>query len=96
MKSTEQDRIKASVLSKGQAAYLDQYAKMGAVSAVLVCLQTEDFFMVPWSVWKNMKSGFGHLHMTREELAPYRVNNDTYVHFLEKIIEEVNADNFKC
>lgn len=96
VKSTEEDQIKASVLSKGQAQYLEQYHKMGAVSAVLVCLQPADFFMVPWNVWKNMKIGFGHLHMTREELVPYRVNNDTYVHFLEKIIEEVNTDNFKC
>lgn len=94
VKSTEQEQIKASALSKGQAQYLEQYDKMGAVSAVLVCLQIKDFYMVPWGVWKDMKNLFGHVHMTREELAPYRVNNDTYVQFLEKIIEGVGSRQF--
>lgn len=86
VKSTEQEQIKASALSKVQAQYLEQYDKMGAISAVLVCLQPEDFFMVPWKVWKEMKMAFGHLHMTREELEPYRVDGNGYIHFLEKIV----------
>lgn len=36
VKSTEQDKIKASALSEGQAAYLKRYHSMGAVSFILV------------------------------------------------------------
>lgn len=89
VKSTEQDKIKASALSEGQAAYLKRYHSMGAVSFILVCLQFKDFYMVPWETWKDMKVLYGHLHMTRNELEPYCVSTaNGYIHFLEHIAEE--------
>ena len=89
VKSTEQDKIRASALSKSQATYLERYHSMGAVSFILVCLQFKDFYMVPWETWKDMKVLCGHLHMTRNELEPYRVSTaNGYIHFLEHIAEE--------
>lgn len=89
VKSTEQDKIKNSVLRESQAAYLERYHIMGAVSFVLVCLQFMDFYVVPWETWKNMRTLYGHLHMTRDELETYRVSiANGYVHFLEHIVEE--------
>lgn len=89
VKSTEQDRIRASVLSEWQAAYLDRYLSMGAASYVLVCIQFKDYFMVPWEVWRQMKALYGHLHMTRDDLEPYRVaTTGGYIHFLDHIIGE--------
>ena len=87
LKSTVQDRIKASALSENQAAYLERYHTMGAASFVLVCMQFEDFYMIPWSDWKNMKALCGHMYMSRSELERYRVSTaDHYIHFLEHII----------
>ena len=89
VKSTEQDKIRASALSEGQATYLERYHSMGAVSFILVCLQFKDFYMVPWETWKDMKILYGHLHMTRNELEPYHVSTaNGYIHFLEHIAEE--------
>lgn len=85
VKSTVQEVIKASTLTKGQAAYLEQYDKMGAVSAILVCMKFKDYYMVPWSIWKKMKELYGHMHMNKEELEPYRVLADPYIHFLEHL-----------
>ena len=82
-------KIRASALSNGQATYLERYHSMGAVSFILVCLQFKDFYMVPWETWKGMKVLYGHLHMTRNELEPYRVSTaNGYIHFLEHITEE--------
>lgn len=89
VKSTEQDKIKASALSEGQAAYLKRYHSMGAVSFILVCLQFKNFYMVPWEIWNDMQALYGHLHMTQNELEPYRVSTaNGYIHFLEHIAEE--------
>lgn len=89
VKSTEKDKIRASVLSENQSAYLEHYHTMGAVSFVLVCLQFKDFYVVPWETWKGMKRLYGHLHMTRDELETYRVSTaNGYIHFLEHIVEE--------
>ena len=87
VKCTEKDRIKASALSEDQAAYLERYHNMRALSFILVCLQFKDYYMVPWLNWKNMKGQYGHMYMSRRELEPYRVTTTGgYIHFLEHII----------
>lgn len=89
VKSTEQDRIRASALSKWQSAYLDRYYSMGALSYILVCIQFKDYYMVPWEIWRQMNVLYGHLHMTRADLEPYRVaTTGGYIHFLDRIIGE--------
>ena len=46
---------------------------MDALCFVVVCIKYEHFYRVPWKDWKNMKTLFGHKHMTLEELEEYRV-----------------------
>lgn len=84
-KFTAQDRVKSSVVTTGQADYLDAYADMGAVTAVLVCMRFTDYYMVPWCDWKHMKELFGHLYMDSSDLETYRVTVDQYIHFLDGI-----------
>lgn len=91
VKSTTQASIRASVVTKGQADCLDQYEKLGAISAVLVCINFTDFYFVPWDIWKNMKLLFGHKHMTEEDLALYKVPYDEKskkIWFLNSILGE--------
>jgi len=72
-KHTINDQIKQAAVSEKQKEMFDQYEKMGATCFVVVSLSLNDFYRVPWSIWKNMKEKFGHLYMSRKELEPYRV-----------------------
>ncbi len=85
VKSTTQPVIKSAVVTERQALCLRQYEKLGAISAVLVCMNLETFYMVPWRVWESMKTLYGHMHMTKEELEPYHViyeDMKQFIHFL--------------
>lgn len=84
-KHTDSGQISQSAVSEQQADFMDVYEKMGAHCFVLVSLSFQYFFRVPWSVWKSMKDMFGHKHMTKAELWPYRVPSRMYVAFLEGI-----------
>lgn len=72
-KHTDNNRILQSAVSEHQKDSLDAYAKYGAQCFVMVSIQFIKFYRVPWSVWQNMKSMFGHKYMNSENLTPYEV-----------------------
>ena len=74
VKHTDTDAIKQGVVTEEQAEVLDNYERMGAHCYIVVSIQMQEFYRIPWSVFKNMKTLFGHKYMSRDnELKEYKV-----------------------
>lgn len=71
-KYSASDRINKNRLTPAQADRLAQHAALGAICFVLVGFQG-DCFRIPWQVWAQMESMFGHKHIKRVEAEPYRI-----------------------
>ena len=85
-KHTDTDRITQAAVTDNQVKVFDRYQSMKAKCYLIVSLGFEDFYRVPWNVWKNMKQLYGHKHMTRQELEQYRIKgNCSRVLFLEGV-----------
>ena len=72
-KHTDADKIEASAVSDRQAELLENYEKMGASCFVLVSFKFEQFYRIPWSVWRDMKDIYGHKHLKRSEIQDYEI-----------------------
>ena len=85
-KHTDHDRILQSVVTEDQAACLDKTEAMGGVCGVIVSFLHQEFFFVPWDVWKNMKQHFGRKYATPKDLMKWKVsrNGQWVLDFLRK------------
>lgn len=88
-KHTDSDRIEQSRLTDEQVASLTEHHRLGAAAFILVSVGLQDFFRVPWEVWRDMKDIYGHKHMKLAELEPYRVQ---YFAGVLKLLEGVELD----
>ena len=71
-KYTTTDRLKWDVLTQEQRDALEHHHQHGAISAVCAGIGN-DFFFVPWEVWRDMKERFGRKYVTAADLEPWRV-----------------------
>ena len=55
----------------------------------MVSFELKDFYRVPWETWRDMKNIYGHKHMTRTELEPFRVQ---YIAGVLKLLEGIELD----
>lgn len=88
-KHTDGDRIEQGRLTGEQVQSLSTHHKLGAATFVLVSVGLQDFFRVPWEVWRDMKDIYGHKHMKLSDLEPYRVQ---YIAGVLKLLEGIEAD----
>lgn len=88
-KHTDSDRIEYSRLTQEQADRLDLHHNLGAAAFVLVSFGLQDFYRIPWEVWRDMKELFGHKHMKQPECEPYRVQ---YMAGVLKLLEGVELE----
>lgn len=88
-KHTDSDRIEQSRLTDEQVASLTEHHRLGAAAFVMVSVGLQDFFRVPWEVWRDMKDIYGRKHMKLAELEPYRVQ---YIAGVLKLLEGVELD----
>lgn len=72
-KHTDSGKINQGAITDTQWENLDIYERFGAHCYVMVSVGLAKFYRVPWGVWKQMKSLFGHKFMTEQELGPYRL-----------------------
>lgn len=72
-KHTDKDYIDQSRLTDEQTSSLERYGNMGAWCFVLVSIKMQNFYRVPWKVWKDMKNLYKRKYMTAEDLEEYRV-----------------------
>lgn len=85
-KHTDGDRIEYSRLSDEQAEKLNTHHKLGAAAFVLVSFGLQDFYRIPWEVWRNMKEIYGRKHIKQPELEKYRVE---YIAGVIKLLEGI-------
>lgn len=85
-KSTRQDRISQGAVTDDQRDRLEAHYKLGALAFVLVAMNLENVYRVPWEVWRDMKQIYGHKSMNRDELEPYRIEwRDGMIQLLDNL-----------
>lgn len=87
-KRTGKDRINRNVLTDTQMDVLEKHSRLGAFCGVCVNIQ-DDFFFIPWNVWRDMKEIYGRQYLKAEDIEGYKVRFDGAVHFLDKLIKEI-------
>lgn len=80
-KRTSKDRITRNVLTDTQMDVLEKHSRLGALCGVCICIQ-DDFFFIPWSVWRDMKEMYGRQYLKPDDIEEYKVKFDGAVHFL--------------
>ena len=88
-KHTDSDRIEYGRLTQEQIDSLTEHHRLGAAAFIMVSFGLQDFYRVPWEVWRDMKSIYGRKHMKQSELEPYRVQ---YIAGVLKLLEGVELD----
>lgn len=82
-KRTSKDRITRNVLTDTQMEILEKHNRLGALCGVCICIQ-DDFFFIPWNVWRDMKEMYGRQYLKAEDIEEYKVRFDGAVHFLDR------------
>lgn len=88
-KHTDSDRIEYGRLTDEQVEKLSTHHKLGAAAFVLVSFGLQDFYRIPWEVWRDMKAIYGRKHIKQPELEPYRVQ---YISGVLKLLEGIALD----
>ncbi|GGC88231.1 Holliday junction resolvase RecU [Enterococcus wangshanyuanii] len=91
-KTTHEDQISQSVVSKNQADELDIHLSLGAYAGVCVEVNKTVAF-VPWIIWKNMDEFYGRKFMTEKELKAYAVETPGHILFLNYVNSNPNNYN---
>ena len=72
-KYTDTGRMTQDRVTADQAKRLERAHRYGAHAFVLCSFGAVAFYRVPWEVWRDMKTHFGHKYITPQEAAPYEV-----------------------
>lgn len=83
-KYTTTDRMKRDVLTAEQQNALERHDRRGALAAVCAGIGN-DFFFVPWEIWRDMKQLFGRQYVTAADLEPWRVRFNGAILFLDYV-----------
>lgn len=86
-KRTTKDRITRNVLTDTQMDVLEKHNRIGALCGVCICIQ-DDFFFIPWNVWRDMKEMYGRQYLKPEDIEEYKVKFDGAVHFLDRYLRQ--------
>ena len=72
-KHTSDDKIEYSRLTAEQVQSLTDHDALGAAAYVLVSFKLQNFYRIPWSVWRDMKQLYGRKYVKESELSKYKV-----------------------
>lgn len=72
-KHTDAERIEYKAVTKEQRDSLEFHHNLGALSFVLVSFGLQEFYRIPWPVWRDMKATYGRQYIRKDELAHYKV-----------------------
>lgn len=93
-KHTDRDQIKRDVVTEEQEKCFERYMKMGAMCFVVISLGFEEFYRVPWVVFRDMQKIYGHKYMNKEELAPYKLKySNGVVKYLDGVVLRERIEN---
>ena len=92
-KHTDSDRMLRSVISEEQEKELNSHDKLGALCFVLVSFGLQQYFRIPWNVFRDMKEHFGRKYIKPEDLKAYTIRYyNGYLDFLAPVLEERKND----
>jgi recombination protein U len=83
-KYTITEKMNRNVLTDEQMKRLEAHEKMGALARVCVGIQ-DQFFFLPWGVWREMKKIYGRQYITAADIEQYRVKFTGAIMFLDYI-----------
>ena len=83
-KYTSKDRIRQGVITDKQAEVLDTKYRLGGLVGVCCAIQ-ENFFFVPWHIWKVLDRKVGRKSFSCEDLKEYEVPFKKGVMFLDNV-----------
>lgn len=86
-KYTRTDRMKRNALTDTQMKKLEKHEVAGARAGVCVGIKDE-FFFIPWGIWKDMKNIYKRQYITADDVKEYRVRFTGKVMFLDNILKE--------
>jgi penicillin-binding protein-related factor A (putative recombinase) len=81
-KYTTTDRLKRGVLTDEQMRRLEMHTQLGAMTGVCAGIM-DNYFFVPWTVWRDMKLHYGRQYVTVSDLERFRVKFIGAVMFLD-------------
>ena len=81
-KYTRQDKMRANVLTKKQSDCLEKHYNLGAITGVVIGIQN-DFFFIPWRLWRIMEETYDRKYLKPEDIKAYRVKFTGNVNFLD-------------
>ena len=88
-KHTDGDRIEYGRLTDEQIEKLSKHHELGAAAFILVSFGLQDFYRIPWEVWRDMKAIYKRKHIKQPELESYRVQ---YIAGVLKLLEGVELE----
>lgn len=95
-KHTDKVQINRDAVTAEQEECFERYMKLGAVCFLVVSIGLENFYRVPWIVFRDMKKLYGHKYMGTKELEPYKIKYiGGVLHFLDglELRERINHEN---
>lgn len=72
-KHTDTEKMNRNVISEEQEKKLNSHYEMGAECFVLISFSFNDYFRVPWNIFRDMKEVFGRKYISAKDLENYRV-----------------------
>jgi recombination protein U len=81
-KHTDADRMQRSVISEEQEKQLNRHQMLGAECFVLVSFGLQQFYRIPWEIFRDMKDHFGRKYIKPEDLGDYQIRLIGYLRFL--------------
>lgn len=83
-KYTTTGTMRRSVLTAAQMEKLESHHRKGALAAVCVGIR-DNYFFVPWPMWRDMRRLWGKQTVTAADLEPFRVRFNGAVLFLQYV-----------
>lgn len=72
-KHTNSTNLEFDRISRVQSHELDRHSKLGAESYVIVSFKFEQFYLIDWKDWKQLKKTVGKKSVNRKDLAEYEI-----------------------
>lgn len=88
-KHTDSDKIEYRAVTEEQRERLESHYNLGAAAFVLVSFGLQEFYRVPWEVWRDMKGKYGRKHLKQTDLYPYKVQ---FIAGVIKMLEGVSLN----
>ena len=83
-KHTDSDRIELSRLTDEQIKCLNRQHDMSAITLVVISIKMQDFYSVPWEIFRAAKLLYGHKYMSIDELEQFKIKIGCgFIDFLE-------------